>query len=159
MPCRPSSAVQRCTQVPQAPSRPKSVAISWWYEGRLSSVSRLTISAVRATSGSEESSWRHGSPPSRPSKVRPSLHGTYSCGNHSLASERWRSRLAATTGSNSISSAVWSSGTKITPYGSVTYGTVGNGTLPGCHPRGDGRIVRRQGDRTARVEQHEWDEP
>jgi acyl-[acyl-carrier-protein] desaturase len=30
MPCRPSSAVQRCTQSPHAASRPNSVAISWW---------------------------------------------------------------------------------------------------------------------------------
>src|SRR2546430_2627701 len=30
MPCRPSSAVQRCTQVPQAPSPPTRVAISGW---------------------------------------------------------------------------------------------------------------------------------
>src|SRR5919112_2546180 len=124
MPCRPSSAVHRCTQVPHAPSRPNSVAISWWYDGRLSSVRRLTISAVRATSGRSESSSRHGSPPSRPSNVRPSLHGTYSWGNHSLASERWRSRLVATTGSSSMSRPVWSSGTTITPYGCVTYATV-----------------------------------
>ena len=88
MPCRPSSAVQRCTQVPHAPSRPKVVAISWWYEGRLSSVSRLTTSAVRATSGIVLSCGDHGCPSSTPSKVRPSLHGTYSWGNHSFAAAR-----------------------------------------------------------------------
>src|SRR3954447_102020 len=115
MPCRPSSAVHRCTQVPHAPSRPNRVAISWWYDGRLSSVSRLTISAVPATAAGVESSPRHGSPPRSPSNVRPSLHGTYSCGNHSLASDRWRSRLLATTGSSSMSRAVWSSGTRIPP--------------------------------------------
>ena len=39
----------------------------------------------------------HASPPSRPSKLRPSLHGTYSCGNHSLATWRWRLRFTSTT--------------------------------------------------------------
>lgn len=106
VPCRPSSAVHRPTQVPHAPSGPNRLAIWWWYDGRLSSVSRLTISAVRATSGSVESASDHASPPSGPSKVRPSLHGTYSCGNHSFATARCRSRFLATTGSSSWSSAV-----------------------------------------------------
>src|SRR3954468_3991348 len=153
MPCRPSSAVQRCTQVPHAPSRPNSVAISWWYEGRLSSVSRFTIRAVRATSGIAESSSRHGSPPSRPSKVRPWLHGTYSCGNHSLASERWRSRLAATTGSSSMSSPVWSSATSIPSYGSVTYATVGKRTWTRPEPP----PVGMAGYRTATTEPQPMD--
>ena len=52
MPCRFSSAVQRPTQVPHAPSRPKRVAISRWYDGRLSSVSRLVNIAALAVSES-----------------------------------------------------------------------------------------------------------
>ena len=58
MPWRFSSAVQRPTQVPQAPSRPNRVAISRWYDGRLSSVSRLVIIAALAVSESRDCSGR-----------------------------------------------------------------------------------------------------
>ena len=75
MPCRFSSAVQRPTQVPQAPSRPNRVAISRWYDGRLSSVSRLVIIAALAVSESRDCSGDQSSPP-RNAKSRPSLHGT-----------------------------------------------------------------------------------
>ena len=84
---------------PVHPGAPRAVAAEQRRDlvvvaGRLSSVSRLTISAVRATSGSFGVVALPGLTAEQSVEVRPSLHGTYSWGNHSLASDRWRSRLA-----------------------------------------------------------------
>ncbi len=48
-------------------------------------MSRLTTSAVRATPLTGDCSADHASPSYSPSKSVPWLHGTYWCGNHSLA--------------------------------------------------------------------------
>jgi hypothetical protein len=63
--------------------------------------------AVRATSLTRDCDGSHASPPSTPSKLRPSLHGTYSWGNHSRAELRWRSNSRPTTGSSSVSSSIF----------------------------------------------------
>ncbi len=46
------------------------------------------------------------SPPMIPSKSRPWLHGTYSCGIHSLATPRWRFSSRSTTSSRARMSRV-----------------------------------------------------
>ena len=73
--CRFSSAVHRPTHVPQAPSREKLSAMVRWYDGRLSSVSRLVIIATRATSDSGDCATSQSAPP-RAAKFLPSSQGT-----------------------------------------------------------------------------------
>jgi hypothetical protein len=63
MPCRFSSAVHRFTQKPHGSSMEKFMAISRWYEGRLSSVSRFCTIAVWATSDSLVCSGSQSCPP------------------------------------------------------------------------------------------------
>src|ERR1039457_745286 len=95
---RSSSAGQRFTHVPQAPSRPNRLAIVKWYPGRLSSVRRFSSSAACASLLRCDCSRIHGCV-----KSRPCDHGTYSCGIQFFATARWRSRFTATTGSSSNS--------------------------------------------------------
>src|SRR5512141_1294618 len=130
--CRPSSAVHRFTHAPHALSRPKARSISRWYLGRLSSVSRLTSSAVRAIGESCDCSTDHGSPPSS-LKSRPSDHGTYSCGIHSCATSRCRLRLSSATGSSADRSCAVSR----SAMGSLLGGGRGAG-----HGRGRDRVLK-----------------
>ena len=71
------------------------------------------MSAARAASLNFCSVGSHASPSRTPPNVRPSLHGTYSCGYQSRAIVMCRLISPATTGSRSASSR--------TAWGSSTY--------------------------------------